>query len=555
MLKNILLLTLLYSSYANSQTPVALRPDIFISKVTDVKGGATRLVYNRQDSSLYYSTYAGSIYKIIIPASGVAYDTLLYTVADHGLTVIQGMVIFDSTIYVSGNVDPDSALTVGRITGGKLVSGYLRSWSAVAQTVPYETAGVFDHLFSGLGITPSGDTLLQCSGSRGDHGEIESRNGLYPVLRNLPFTSVILTIPAASQNLIIPDDSVSLDTMGLLYARGIRNTYDFAYNANSDLFGCENSGDRDAEDEINLLQKGNHYGFPWIMGGRNNPQQFTWFDPNTDLLINHNSSAWTNNLFSNDSTFPPLPPGLLLSMPCKNTGPDAAFMRDSATGNVYNAALTGDMIYSMTPHRSPLGITIDSDSILGGDYRGNAFVLSYTRGDTSLSSPSPLLSPFNDPAEDLLMLVMQKDAAGDNYTFQSYKIAEKFNHPIDAVLLDTCMYIIEINYGAGQAVWRIDFPRNVVSGIDDPDGYAIKVIAYPNPAGHQITFSFDQGAAAHLYTLYVYDLSGRKIFTGNNINAQSHYNVNTSGYEQGVYSWELSAPGCPPQHGHFVVAR
>ncbi|GAB5409195.1 MAG: hypothetical protein BalsKO_15600 [Balneolaceae bacterium] len=37
------------------------------------------------------------------------------------------------------------------------------------------------------------------------------------------------------------------------------------------FFGTENAGDRDDSEELNWLQQGKHYGFPWVIGGNETP--------------------------------------------------------------------------------------------------------------------------------------------------------------------------------------------------------------------------------------------------------------------------------------------
>lgn len=540
-------------SYAQS-TPTPLRPDLTVSHLVTVSGGATRLAFNKSDSSLYYSKYNGNIYKVIVPASGIAYDTLVYSISDHGIQAMQGMDIFDSTIYVSGNIDPDSAYTIGKISAGKLQPNGTRIWYTVAQTVPYETSGIFDHLLSGLKINENGDTLLICSGSRGDHNEIESRDSLFPGLRNLPITSLILQVPAASVNLIIPNDSAAMDALGIVFARGIRNTYDFGYNAVGDLFGPENSGDRDMEDEINWLRPGHHYGFPWMMGSLYNPQQFAGYDTSMDLLLNHNSYGWKKGIYSNDSLFPQKPPGLQLDLPCKNYGPDAAYMRDSITGATYNAALVGQPIYSLTPHRSPLGITFDNDSVLGGNLRGNGYVLSYTRGNSLLNDSSPVLTPFNDNSEDLMMLEMQKDTIADNYSFHAYKIVEGFSNPIDAVLRDTNMYVIEIGYNGYQSIWIIHFPRYTsTQGIHESTANT-DLLTYPSPADKSIIFKVKNATTVEDLQLQIYNQIGQKMKSIKIINSANEFTVNTTSFDSGIYYFRLvSSSEKYIANGRFII--
>ena len=92
-----------YSFTAAQTFPVALRPDISITQLLQVRGGATRISFNKTDSSLYYSCYNGKIFKVIKPPTGSVYDSLMYTTTDHGVQVVQGMAIFDSIIFVSAS--------------------------------------------------------------------------------------------------------------------------------------------------------------------------------------------------------------------------------------------------------------------------------------------------------------------------------------------------------------------------------------------------------------------------------------------------------------------
>lgn len=557
MKKIIILIALVQLNYfvSNAQSnPAVLMPGISINHLLAVNNGATRVAFNKHDSAIYYSCYNGNIYKVIIPVTGSAYDTLVYSITDHGIQALQGMEFYDSTLYVSGNIDPDSALTTGRIAAGKLLPNGTRNWYTLAQTVPYETAGIFDHLFSGMTVNLTGDTILICNGSRGDHGEMQSRDSLYPGLRNLPFTSVILQIPASSNNLIIPNDSAAMDALGILFARGIRNTYDFAYNSAGDLFGAENSGDRDMEDELNWLRKDSHYGFPWMMGSLYNPQQFAGYDTAIDLLINHNCFAWKKGTFYDDPTFPQIPNGLLLALPCKNNGPDASFMRDSLTGITYNAAAISQPIYSFTPHRSPLGLTFDHDSLLGNNFRGNGFVLSFTRGNALLNDSSPVLIPFNDPSEDLLMLEMNKDTVTDNYSFYATRIVEGFSHPIDAVLKDTIMFVIEYGYNASQSIWTIHFPRHIDSLTTIYENTINKdITVYPVPADYIINFDFLNTSFGDLYSLKLFNAYGQLINNFENINSMENYRLNTSLLNPGLYYYRFNAGEKQVSNGRFIV--
>jgi hypothetical protein len=211
-------------------------------------------------------------------------------------------------------------------------------------------------------------------------------------------------------------------------------------------------------------------------------------------------------------------------------------------------------VYSFTPHRSPLGLTFDRDSVLGNDLRGAGFVLSYTRGDGSLPDPSPVLVPFGDTSEDLLMLLMQKDSAGDTYSFHAYKIADRFNRPVDAVLRDTSMYVIEILYNGEQSLWRIDFPRYIKppSSVNAPHAGG-KAIAYPNPADNILHISMDHPQNKEI-ALSIFDGSGRLVFAETRKHAQPRISVNTAAFTPGIYHWQI-AGGDVDSKGTFVVAH
>ena len=48
-----------------------------------------------------------------------------------------------------------------------------------------------------------------------------------------------------------------------IFARGLRNTYGICWNDKGEMFGTENGPNADAPEELNLIEKGKHYGFPY----------------------------------------------------------------------------------------------------------------------------------------------------------------------------------------------------------------------------------------------------------------------------------------------------
>lgn len=525
----------------NAQTPVALRPDISVSLLMNARMGAVRIAQEPVSGSLFYSTLDGNIYKIIIPAAGAPYDTLVYTPMDHGVEYMQGMAFHDSCIYIVGNNGTQNPYTVGKIMQGKLQPNGLRVWTTIAETQAYEQSGVFDHRMSGTVLNKTGDTIFVSSGARTDHGDLQTHQGLFPDVREVAITSVVLAVPTWYADSIIPNDYALLDAGGYAYARGNRNYFDMAFSPDGNLFALENSGDRDHNEEMNWIRQGRHYGFPWMMGSTFNPQQFPGWDPSTDLLINHNSISWGNGSFCNDSTFPAQPLGVSFELPVKNIGPDADKFRDTLTGAVMDASDLGITISTFTAHRSPLGLMFDTDSVFGNGLTGHGFMLSYTMGgDSAGNTPLGWMGPMADPSEDLIDLNLVKDTAADNYIVSATRIVGGFSSPVDAEKVDTVIYVIENSWSATPHIWQINIPsNNSTSSSEIKNNFSF--VLYPNPARDEITLVSSRIAAGNKIT--VTDALG-KIATAYSINqSASNFKINTSSLQSGIYFITVSGDG------------
>lgn len=110
-----------------------------------------------------------------------------------------------------------------------------------------------------------------------------------------------------------------------VFARGIRNAYGFCWNDKGEMIATENGPDADPEEELNLIKRGRHYGFPYTFAN------------------------WKKKAYP----FTPDPPvGLEFTLPIPNIGPDGGF--------------SGKPIYSFDPHSCPGGI-----AYLGEDFPEN----------------------------------------------------------------------------------------------------------------------------------------------------------------------------------------
>ncbi len=379
------------------------------------------------------------------------------------------MLFKDSMIYLVGNRKSPNTAGLGLVMAGKFQTVNTWAWDTLLYTATYpSTATLFDHAFSSICLSSGNDSLFIGSGSRTDHGEVQTSGGLFPNTREAPLTSKIFRIPVnPSTTIYLPNDSVILNSGPYIYSRGVRNTFDLALAPNGDLLGTENSGDRDDPEELNWIRQNNHYGFPWRMGGNATGMQFSNYNQNTDLLINHNCLAWTNGYFYNDPAYPQVG-STVLTEPVRNYGPDADKFRDATTGAVRDAGDEGIYITSFTPHRSPLGLVFDKNGKMAAPYSNSAFMLSYTEGTagTTGTLPNGSIGPFSDVSQDLLQLALYKDASGQ-YSMNCYRIAYDFKNPVDAYLDNNVLYVIESHYPNNPVLpklYAITFPAASANG-------------------------------------------------------------------------------------------
>src|SRR5262249_12270370 len=129
--------------------------------------------------------------------------------------------------------------------------------------------------------------------------------------------------------------------------------------------------------------------------------------------------------------------------PVANMGPDGDQYR-ATDGSQKDSSDAGQPIYTFTPHRSPLGLSFDSEGVLASPYKGGAFVLSWGAAAGTLT----------DMGQDLLYLQLTK--TGDSYKAQVTQIAKGFDHPIDSVLIKNKLYVLD--YGGKGTLWEVTLP-------------------------------------------------------------------------------------------------
>jgi hypothetical protein len=284
------------------QRVTSLRPDISVDSVLKVKFGASKLALDPISKHLFYTTSIGKIYEVFEASQT---DSLRFTANDHGLSRLQGLCFLDSTMYLAGNIWY-STTGIGMIMKGKLQEDGSRIWTTIVLTEAYPTSSsTGDHGFTAIHVDPSKQFLFFSGGSRTSFGEVETNNGNYPGMREQALTSKIYRVPIDAENLYWPNDSSFLANSGYVFAEGTRNAYDMAWNAQNHLFAVDNAGDRDDPEELNWIQEGKHYGFPWRIGGNTNPLLNPTYDASQDPLINHLNGAYLAGRFNADPNFPP----------------------------------------------------------------------------------------------------------------------------------------------------------------------------------------------------------------------------------------------------------
>lgn len=541
------ILTLLCFAFIFSSLPAqpltALVPGITIDSLRHVVPNACRIAHDPITGNLYYATTSGDIYEVVIPASGPATETLRYSVADHGIPSLQGFAIHDSVFYLSGNDNSAGTTSIGWVRRGSLNPGGTRTWSTVATTVPYPLASPGgDHAFSNVAVDPGGLYIFANCGARTHLGEIRDNGGAWPGLREVPITTRLFRFGINATGIVLQNDSAWLDSSGYLYASGLRNPFDIAWDPGGEMFAIDNSGERDDPEELNWIREGKHYGYPWTMGGNENPIQYPGYDVDTDPMVNHGTAGYMNGWFADVPGFPVKPGSLITTEPVKNPGPDADFYREP-TGGMNNASDAGGFITTFTTHRSPLGLVFDRSNSLDGVFQGDAFVTSFMPGgdSTGYSPLSPWGSPVVplDPSRDILHLSLAYNAGDDNYQLSATRIVEGLRLPVDAVLIDSSLYVIESSSSA--RLWRIRFPHAPV-GVAPPST-AIQMEVFPNPAANLLHISWNPLVTGD-HTLVLSDVTGRELLR-ENITAESGkrniHNINVESLPAGLYLCRLES--------------
>lgn len=451
---------------AGTATPKSLRSDISIEYYMKVEPEAVRLIQHPNTGEMYYTTFFGDVIRIKM-LDGKPTSEVLLTKDDHGITRLQGAAFKGNTLFLAGNINVNNNKgNKGRMVRYEMTPGATKpEMTVVFNTVEYgANKTTFDHGWNALEISPDGKYIFVNTGARTDHGEVQDNGGAYPNARDNALTAKIFRFPIDSKDLVLADDEALLKSKGFIYADGIRNAYDMAFDGKGKLFAVSNSGDYDHPEDMFWVRQGHHYGFPWVMGGIENPQQYPDFqpDPDKDPFLSKFAFAWLMKYFHNDPNFPKKPEGVKFTPAVQNLGPDANEYRDKKTGIVMDGDSTGVTVGTLNAHSSPLGLFFDTRKALSKEFQGDGFVIRYAGGPRNGKENPSLL---RRQGRDLLHLDMIYDKNTDNYKVKTTRIVDGFTAPTDALLIDNILYVIE--YGgkqggnkAGGSIWKITLPAN-----------------------------------------------------------------------------------------------
>ena len=300
----------------------------------------------------------------------------------------------DARMYMVANVQIPGKIYVNRVdiyrtepVGREGVPSKPKLWTRFDH--PYGVGG-FNHGACRIAQGPDGLIYLG-SGSRTDHGETGDDPTLsplgeapHPAVPGGPgfaggeFTACILRFdPAKGQQ--VPD----------VFSRGNRNPFGFDWDDRGRLIDAEHGPMADHPEELNHIEQGKHYGFPYVFGKGEKP---------------------------NYPDSPQPPPGLRFEQPIENVGP---------------GGILGDHpMYSMSPHAAPGGLIFYRKGDLPSRYGGTFFLARFGN-----------LVNYNRIGFDVLNIRLEeKDGRLIAHT---ERFLDRLGRPIDLCTSGGKLYIVE----------------------------------------------------------------------------------------------------------------
>jgi glucose/arabinose dehydrogenase len=225
--------------------------------------------------------------------------------------------------------------------------------------------GPYNHGLSHIAQGPDG-LLYVNSGARTDSGEAGKQPN-YATTGEEPNTSAMWQMdPEAAKPTVT------------IFAKGLRNNYGFCWDDEKRMIATENGPDAHAPEELNVVEKDHHYGFPF---------QY---------------SDWTNKPYPHT---PDIPAGLKITLPFRNLGPDGGGSEKGISTFDPHSCPTG-IVWLDEKWPAPLGgtfITTRFGNMLkleGGDTGFDVLQLKLNFADKTLHT-TKLLAPLGRPIDVL----------------------------------------------------------------------------------------------------------------------------------------------------------
>lgn len=300
----------------------------------------------------------------------------------------------EGRLYVVANVQIPGTVFVNRVDlyrthplGEKGIPEAPRLWTRF--DYPYGVGG-FNHGACRIAQGPDGMIYLG-SGSRTDHGEAGEEPRVSklgeaphpdvpggPGMAGGDFTACILRFdPARGQQ--VPE----------VFSRGNRNPFGFDWDDHGRLIDAEHGPMADHPEELNHIERGKHYGFPYVFGRGETP-------------------AYTDS--------PPPPTGLKFEPPIQNLGP--------------GGLLGTNPLYSLAPHSAPGGLIFYRTGTLPRRYENSFFLARFGN-----------LVNYNRIGFDVLQIRLEeKDGTLVAHT---ERFLDHLARPIDLALSRGKLYVVE----------------------------------------------------------------------------------------------------------------
>jgi mono/diheme cytochrome c family protein len=295
---------------ANKYIPLPKPPEGFaLREVVRLPDHGTRLASDGKGKALYVLGNGGDVWRVDI-AKGQPMQILRgrdYIDTKRGHPSVVGFTLDKENRFyiVADQRDESGAIVTNNVSIFRTINSKEgepadpKPWFQVSY--PWGV-GPFNHGVGHIALGPDG-MIYVSSGSRTDGNEPGADKRFYQG-GEVPLTACIWRLdPKAAK----PEIE--------FFARGLRNSYGFCWDDQGQMFATDNGPDADAPEELNRIDQGKHYGFPYRF------------------------SDWTKKPYAHT---PDSPASLEFTPPIANLGPDGGYH--------------GKALYTFDPHSSPAGI-------------------------------------------------------------------------------------------------------------------------------------------------------------------------------------------------------